>query len=117
MPFWREAIRIIEPHPSWGDFPHSGWAGLPFYGCACDFALDLAGTAAVPILRRLDARTMALHAYVAELPIGRGRAIISTLRMEGGQGDQPSGIAQNTAAAYLLQFWMQYLISPEEGRA
>jgi hypothetical protein len=111
MPFWREAIRVAEPHPSWGDFPHGGGAGLPFYGCASDHALDLTGTAAAPILRRIDARTMAAHAYVAELRIGRGRVIISTLRVEGGQGDQPSGIAANTAAAYLLSRWAQYCMA------
>src|SRR5690606_4134568 len=24
MPFWREGIKLIEPHPAWGDFPHEG---------------------------------------------------------------------------------------------
>lgn len=111
MPFWREAIRIVEPHPAWGDFPRDEEVGLQFYGCAADCALDLAGSRARPILRRLDARTMAEHAYIAELAWGRGRLIVSTLRVEGGQGDQPSGLSRNIAAAHLLRCWARYLLT------
>ncbi len=111
LPFWREAIKLVEPHPAWGDFPHDGSPGLQFYGCATDCALDTSsfGDRARPILRRLDARTMALHDYAIELAWGRGRMIVSTLRFEGGLGDQPSGIASNTAAAYLFACWVRYL--------
>ena len=109
MPFWREAIRIAEPHPAWRDFPCDD-VGMQFYGCATDHALDTAALAgANPILRRLDARTMHVHDYAAEIAWGRGRAIISTLRFEGGAGDQPLGISRSTAAAYLLWCWVRYL--------
>jgi hypothetical protein len=94
---------VIEPHPAWGDFPHTGWAGLQFFGCATDHALDLSEhPEAMPILRRIDTRTVASHAYIAALPYGQGRMIISTLRFQGGHGEQPSGITRNTATAYLL---------------
>jgi hypothetical protein len=109
MPFWREAIRIAEPYPAWRDFPCDD-VGMQFYGCATDHALDTAALAgANPILRRLDARTMRIHDYAAEIAWGRGRAIISTLRFEGGAGDQPLGISRSTAAAYLLWCWVRYL--------
>jgi hypothetical protein len=52
---------------------------------------------------------MATHLYALELRVGAGRVIVSTLRLEGGQGDQPSGIGANTAAAYLLRCWARYL--------
>ncbi|MBA3946474.1 MAG: glycoside hydrolase [Herpetosiphonaceae bacterium] len=110
MPFWREAIKVIEPHPAWGDFPHDGYVDLQFFGCATDHALDT-GTLeqARPILRRLDVRTMAVHDYATEIPWGAGRLIVSTLRFEGGLGEQPLGIIRNTAAAYLLSCWVRYL--------
>ncbi|HWQ13525.1 MAG TPA: glycoside hydrolase [Roseiflexaceae bacterium] len=111
MPFWREALRLCEPHPAWGDFPHDGWAGLQFYGCATDHALDTMALAApvAPILRRIDTRTVHVHDYAAELAWGAGRLIASTLRFAGGHGDQPVGLARNTAAAYLLSRWARYL--------
>jgi len=104
-------MRLAEPHPAWQDFPHAD-AGLQFYGCASDYALDTSAPPAPlrPILRRLDLRTMALHDYAVELEWGRGRLIISTLRFEGGQGDQPLGLSRNTAAAYLLAGWIRYLV-------
>jgi hypothetical protein len=111
MPFWREALRVCEPHPAWGDFPHDGWAALQFYGCATDYALDTEalGAAVRPILRRVDTRTAHYHDYACELEWGAGRLIVSTLRFEGGHGDQPAGLARNTAAAYLLSRWVRFL--------
>lgn len=110
MPFWREAVKLLEPHQAWDDFPHDGWTDLQFYGLATDLALETASLPECrPILRRLDARTMAVHDYVAEVSLGRGRLIITTLRFEGGLGQQPVGIKRNTAAAYLLACWLRYL--------
>jgi hypothetical protein len=113
LPFWREAVRLVEPHPAWGDFPHDGFAGMQFFGCATDRALDIAGLAGqvAPILLRLDARSMHTHAYAVELRHGQGCAIVSTLRFAGSHGEQPAGIGRNTAAAYLLRCWARYLMS------
>jgi hypothetical protein len=108
MPFWREAVRVVEPHPAWGDFPHGGWAGAQFFGCATDRALELPAEAR-PILWRLDARTMAAHAYALEQPWGEGRLVISTLRFAGGHGTQPAGLARNTAAGYLLRCFAEHI--------
>jgi hypothetical protein len=41
--------------------------------------------------------------------LGAGRLIVTTLLFDGRQGAQPLGIARNTAAAYLLWCWVQYL--------
>ncbi len=110
LPFWRECVRIVEPHPAWGDFPHEGCAGLQFAACATDRALVL-HEGMRPILQRLDTRTMQIHHYAGELPIGNGSALISTLRFEGGHGDQPSGLTRSPAATYLLRCWAAYLWS------
>lgn len=110
MPFWREAIKLVEPHPAWGDFPHDGFCDLQFLGMATDYALKSAKLpGARPILRRVDARTAAVHDYAVELELGTGRVIVSTLRFEGGLGQQPVGTPRNTAAAYLLSCWVRYL--------
>jgi hypothetical protein len=111
LSFWREAIRLAEPHPCWRDFPLDDELAMQFFGCAADHALDLAGFGGAwrPILRRLDARSMRLHEYAAEVEWGAGRVIVSTLRFEGGQGSQPLGIARNTAAAHLLWCWVRFL--------
>ena len=111
LPFWRESIRLAAPHPAWRDFPLDDAMGMQFFGCATDCALVLSAFEQPwsPIFRRLDARTMRLHEYAAELAWGSGRLIVTTLRFEGRQGAQPQGIARNTAAAYLLWCWVTYL--------
>jgi hypothetical protein len=120
MPFWREAIRLIErDHPAWQDFPiGDGFAGLQFFGLATDCALDTSRLSMKhrPILRRLDARIMRLHDYATEIEWqGGGRLIISTLRFEGslgiGNSAQPLGIDRNVAAGHLLRRWVTYLQS------
>ena len=63
----------------------------------------------MPILRRVDARTAALHDYAVELTHGKGKLIVSTLRFEGGLGDQPLGISRNSSASYLLSRWIRWL--------
>jgi hypothetical protein len=115
VPWWREAVKLIEPHPAWGDFPHDGWAGLQFYSLAPDRALDASGLPAGwrPMLRRVDARTTALHEYALEMNYGAGRLIVSTLRFMGGLGDQAVGIERNPAAPHLLASFARHLSSEE----
>src|SRR6266540_1974428 len=117
LPFWRESIRLAAPHPAWRDFPLDDAMGMQFFGCATDCALDLSAFEQPwsPIFRRLDARTMRLHEYAAELAWGAGHLIVTTLRFEGRQGAQPLGITRNTAAAYLLWCWVTYLQGTEDG--
>jgi hypothetical protein len=111
VPFWRESIRLAAPHPAWRDFPLDDAMGMQLFGCATDSALDLSAFERPwwPIFRRLDARTMLLYEYAAEIAWGTGRLIVTSLRFEGGQGAQPLGIVRNTAAAYLLWCWAKYL--------
>jgi hypothetical protein len=111
VPFWRESIRLAAPHPAWRDFPLDDAMGMQFFGCATDCALDLSAFEQpwTPIFRRLDARSLRLHEYAAEIAWGAGRLIVTSLRFDGGQGAQPLGIARNTAAAYLLWCWARYL--------
>lgn len=105
-PFWREALRVIPAHAAWGDFPHHGWAGRQFASMAGDVVI--AGNH-LPLLRRLDTRTMEVTAYAVELELGRGIVLVTTLRLMGGASGLPRGIAGLPAAQYLLTQWVQYL--------
>ena len=119
LPFWRESIRLIETkHPAWQDFPlDDGVAGMQFFGCATDCALDTGKLEKPhhPILRRLDARTVAIHDYATDIEWNDGRLIVSTLRFEGSRGlansTQPLGITRSIAASYLLRCFARYLIN------
>ncbi|HEY6737847.1 MAG TPA: hypothetical protein VI076_03285, partial [Actinopolymorphaceae bacterium] len=111
MPFWREAVKVFEPHQAWGEFPHEGWADLQCAAFAPDLALDTSQTRdeITPILRRVDARTAEVHDYAVEVAYGNGRLIVSTLRLEGSRGDQPRGLSRSPAASYLLSSWVRAL--------
>jgi hypothetical protein len=119
-PFWREALKLAEPHPAWGDMEKTA-LDLQLYAVAPDCALDaslqllsrpdLKGTS--PLLRRLDTRSLDLHEYAVVLHWGQGRLIATTLRLQGGLGDQPAGISRSPAAVHLLACWLRYLAGAE----
>lgn len=115
-PFWREAVKVLERHDAWGDFPNQGWVDLQFFGMAPDLAIDLGEHVGRPILRRVDARTATVLDYATDLSWGAGRLIVSTLRMDGGRGDQPYGIGRAPAASYLLSRWVDWLSSERVSR-
>jgi hypothetical protein len=115
MPFWREAVKVLEPHPAWGDFPHDGWTDLQFLSLSPDRALDTSAAGEhAPILRRVDARTMALHDYATVLPRGHGRLLATTLRFGGGLGEQAAGIEASVCSQALLEAWLRWLASDED---
>ena len=109
--FWREACKLASAHPAWGDFPHEEDPGLQFYALAPDCALDASGLAGQvsPLLRRLDTRGLDLLEYACIVRWGEGRLIATTLRLQGGLGDQPSGVARSPAAEWLLAEWVRWL--------
>lgn len=117
VPFWREAMRLFDGHPSWGAFPHENRADFCFYGLAADAAFEMDKVQAVlgpearltPVLTRVDARSFALHAYTFAAEVGTGRMLCTTLRPQGGLGDQPSGLSRHVAGTYLLRTWLDYL--------
>lgn len=109
VPFWRESIKIIERHRATNNLPHDGFVDMQFYGLATDRAFDTARLETAltdaylrPILRRLDARQFTAAEYLVEMRIGAGRMIASTLRFQGGLGDQPSGLGDHLAGRWLL---------------
>jgi hypothetical protein len=115
-PFWREALKEVRPHAAWGDFVQDSFGGLQFYALSSDNALDRAvwanwrgGTGYTPLLRRIDARHYGVLDYLAELRLGAGCLLITTLRLQGGLGDTPSGLAQSVSGQALLWRLVSYL--------
>ncbi|MCW3055781.1 MAG: glycoside hydrolase family 2, sugar binding [Chthonomonadales bacterium] len=109
-PFWREAMKLFDPHPLWDLFPHTGFTDIHFFGLGPDCALQPTALATLlpdaewqPLLRRVDARTCAMTDYLTEagFPTG-GRLLFSTLRLHGGLGDQPDSLLRHTTGRHLL---------------
>jgi hypothetical protein len=117
LPFWREAMRLFEPHGSWRDFPHEKRTDLCFYGLAADAAFEIEKVRAVlgpeaqieQVLTRVDARSYLLHAYTLAARLGSGTLLLTTLRPQGGLGDQPSGLRRHVAGAHILRGWLDWL--------
>ena len=116
-PFWRESIKLIAAHPVMDALPHEGFADLQFYSLATDWALapdalvralpEVEGM--TPLLTRLDARLFRTAHYLVEARLGQGRVVASTLRFQGGLGDQPSGLRDNPAGRFLLARLLAFL--------
>jgi Glycosyl hydrolases family 2, sugar binding domain len=116
-PFWREAMKLFDPHPVWQHFPHEGFTDFQFYGLApdCSYTFDtiqkyVDPVAIFPILRRVDARTFVETHYASEaVSASGGRLIITTLRPHGGLGDQPAGIRRCFSGQMLLSAFIKSL--------
>ncbi len=110
LPFWREAIHVLEPHPFWACVPHADYADMRFFSIANDVALDLGrlqallGPEAVcrPVWRRFDARGLYWAEYLVDVQYGAGRLWVTSLRFEGGLGRQPEGFDANPLGAWML---------------
>ncbi|MCX6368592.1 MAG: hypothetical protein NTX57_18070 [Armatimonadetes bacterium] len=119
LPFFREAVRLVSDHPSWGGFPYEKRekaADALWYGLASDCAFEpealqqLLGVPLSPLLTRADARSAQTHAYVCEAQVGAGKLLLTTLRPYGGLGDQPSGLQHAVCGVSLLRAWLEWLI-------
>jgi hypothetical protein len=110
VPFWREAIHVFQPHALWERVPHPGYADMRFFSVATDFALDLEHLAAslgpgaqvAPVWRRFDARALTWLDYLADVRLGSGRLLLTTLRLDGGLGSQPQGLEASPLGAWFL---------------
>jgi hypothetical protein len=115
--FWRESIKLFYAHPVWQEFPHQGYADLQFFGLATDVLFDTAKLAGAvpemgeirPLLRRLDAREFYVSDHLLEIQVGRGTLLACSLRLQGGDGAQPTGLQRNVAGHHLLWTMLRYL--------
>jgi hypothetical protein len=112
--FWREGFAIFEDHPVATAIPSGPFRELAFHGMATDTALtwiEPGGpvSAVRPIFSRIDAREFTARHYAVELAYGKGRLVVTTLRVEGGMGRQPGGLAGNSAALYVIDRILSHL--------
>ncbi len=115
VPFWRESIKLLCDHPIMNVFPHQGYADLQFYHLVTDQAFDTAAfrdMEVTPVMRRLDARLFTMLDYIADVRVGKGRMIATTLRLFGGVGDQVQGLEANVAGETLLHQMRRALDRP-----
>lgn len=112
-PFWREAVKRLYDHEVLRRFPNDGFTDLQFFGLATDMAIDTQRSQFKqirPIIRRVDARNFYVTDYMAEIEIGHGSMIATTLRLEGGMGKQPNALEYNKAGIYLSDQVIAYLL-------
>jgi len=121
LPFWRESVKLLYPHPALEGFPHSGSADMQCYSVANDRVFDRATLRPVlesmlgervvltPVIGRLDARLFTVNDYVVEAKPGAGRVVFSALRHADGRGDQAESFASNSAGQHLLNCLVRWL--------
>ena len=122
--FWREGMVRYGSHPALGGIRYENWMDdLRFFGVGTDTSLDLTDpyyshfTSAEPVILRYDCREWKKSAYMAELRLGRGRILATTLRLEGGMGKQPLFITNNTLGRHLLMSAVLDLTGRNGGQA
>jgi hypothetical protein len=109
-PFWRGGTKIIADHPLMNALPHAGFVDMQYYGLATPWALDTQRlierfpdiTTVHWLLRRLDNFQFTTADYLIEAQVGSGRLVATTLRFQGGLGDQPASLRFNLAGRWLL---------------
>ncbi len=77
-----------------------------------EFSLWTTPSSTPALFRRLDTRQVVMEDYAVGMEVGRGRVILTALRLDGGLGDQPSGITRSPAGVFLLAEWVRYLQEP-----
>jgi hypothetical protein len=114
--FWREGFAVFEDHPVADAIPAGPYRELALYGMATDTALtwisrggDVRGVR--PVITRVDAREFIAQHYLVELSLGKGTLVATTLRVEGGMGRQPAGIGDSSAARFLVDRILRYLLA------
>jgi hypothetical protein len=118
--FWREGFTLFEDHPVSDAIPRGRFRELALWGMAADTALAwIAPGGHVrevrPVITRIDAREFIAQHYLVELAYGRGRLIVGTLRIEGGTGKQPGGLAASSAALFLVDRVLRHLAARGPG--
>ena len=111
-PFFRESIQILSEHPVIKRFCPEGLSMEQWYSLATDRVFGkevIKEYDARGIISRLDTRTYVLDYYLIEANLGNGTLMATTLRFNGGLGDQAESIEYNPAGRYLLKSIVKYL--------
>jgi hypothetical protein len=117
VPFWREATHLIQPDALGRGIILPTYADERVYGLSTDRALlgeesrQAIDPEAVwrPIWRRVDTRTGWVSHYLAEVWLGKGRMLVTTLHFAGEFGDTPLSLSYHPAGQYWLWGMCRYL--------
>lgn len=113
LPFWREGIRRIHKHPVVDNLKHNDYAGLQFFSLGCDTSFDRLELEEMienykPIISRYDGRRFHASEYMFEYSKGKGMAIVTSLRFQGGQGSQARSFEENILGIELVNNIINY---------
>lgn len=114
VPFYREGVTRIEPHPVLDRLCHKGYAGLQFFGIAGCRQFDKLELERVigsykSLIRRYDTRKFHAGEYLVEFPWEDGNVLATTLNFDGGKGEQPHNFSHNRLAVWMLHEMILYL--------
>ncbi len=118
LPFWREGIRKISKHPALDNIKHNGHAGLQFFSLGCDTSFDKLELEEKigkyePIITRYDGRRFHSSEYMFEYSKGSGKTIVTSLRVQGGQGSQARSFEENILSIKILDNVINYFTKPQ----
>jgi hypothetical protein len=117
VPFWRKATHLTQPDALGRGLILPTYADERVYGLGTDRALlgeesrQAIDPEAVwrPIWRRVDTRTGWVSHYLAEVWLGKGRMLVTTLHFAGEFGDTPLSLSYHPAGQYWLWGMCRYL--------
>jgi hypothetical protein len=117
LPFWREGIRKINKHPVVDNIQHNDYAGLQFFSLGCDTSFDKLELEEKigsywPIISRYDGRRFHASEYMFEYSKGTGKTIVTSLRIQGGQGSQARSFEENILSIKFLDNVINYFTKP-----
>ncbi len=106
LPFWRETVAIMPPHPELGDFPCDEIIDLQFMGMTQRNMLEVSkfSDKIHPIIEVVNCRNMARGALVFETQVVKGMLVVSALQHQGGN---------NLAGRYLIEQFVQSLLQAD----
>jgi len=117
LPFWREAAHLFRLHALCMQLGLRDYAEERLFAFSTDRALRVEESRSEidpdaewrSIWQRVDARTGWVTDYLAEVRLGDGRMLVTTLHFAGTLGDLPISLQYHPAGQYWLTLMLRYL--------
>lgn len=118
--FWRESLIDHANRGFLGALPRNHFAeDLRYFGAAADTAFETDRFASsgfgdfTSLLTRYDARIWTRADYVTEIRHGKGQILATTLKLDGGAGKQPIGLANNVFSRWFIDSALSHLLDKQ----
>jgi len=117
LPFWREAAHLFTLHPLCRQLDLDDYADERLFAFSTDRALQVEPSRMAidpaaewqSLWRRVDARTGWTADYLAEVRLGNGQMLVTTLHFAGPLGDLPLSLQYHPAGQNWLYQMLRYL--------